>query len=85
MLQRMTAEVRCRTTFTLICSEGDKVGRRETLVVMGDLNTTVTVGRDNNKWGKVIGRLGEEVKMKVRERLLRFCVVNEMLMLIVPT
>ena len=67
------------------------MGRRETLVVMGDLNTTFTVGRDtdvgrdNNQWGNVIGRLGEEVKMKVRERLLRFCVVNEMLMLIVPT
>ena len=38
------------------------MGRRETLVVMGDLNTTVTVGRDTDEWGNVIGRHGEEVR-----------------------
>ena len=47
------------------------MGRRETLVVMVDLNTTVIVGRDNNEWGNVIGRLGEEVN-KESERLLSF-------------
>ena len=40
---------------------------------MGDLNTTVTVGRDNNEWGNVIGRHGQEVKMKVREAVEVLC------------
>ena len=52
---------------------------------MGDLNTTVTVSRDTDEWGNVIGRHGRKSEIKVRERLLRICVVNKMLMLIVPT
>ena len=60
------------------------MGRRETLVVVGDQNTTVPVGRDTDEWGNVIGWHGKKVGNK-SERLLSFCVVNDMLMHIVST
>ena len=40
----------------------DKVGRRKTLLAMGDLNTTLSVVRDTDDWGNVFGRHGEEVR-----------------------
>ena len=41
----------------------EKVGRKETLIIIGDLNARV--GRDSEVWGSVIGRHGEAVRMKV--------------------
>ena len=55
----------------------EKVGRKETLIVMGDLNTRV--GRDCETRGSVIGRHSEEVRNEGGEQLLKFCAVNEML------
>ena len=55
----------------------EKVGRKETLIIMGDLNARV--GRDSEMWGSVIGRHGEEVRNESGEQLLRFCAANEML------
>ena len=55
----------------------EEVGRKETLMAMGDLNARV--GRDSEMWGSVIGRHGKEVRNESGEQLLRFCAVNEML------
>ena len=55
----------------------EKVGRKETLIIMGDLNARV--GKDSEVWGSVIGRHGEAVRNESGEQLLRFCAVNEML------
>ena len=48
----------------------EKVGRKETLIVMGDLNARV--GRECETWGSVIGKHGEEVRNEGGEQLLRF-------------
>ena len=55
----------------------EKVGKKETLIVMGDLNARV--GRDSEMWGSVIGRHGEEVRNENGDQLLRCCAVNELL------
>ena len=52
----------------------EEVGRKETLMAMGDLNAGV--GRDSEMWGSVIGRHGEEVRNESGEQLLRFCAVK---------
>ena len=57
----------------------DKLGRKETLVIMGDLNARV--GKDCEAWGNVIGRNGERVKNDSGDRLLRFCAINDMLVM----
>ena len=57
----------------------EKVGRKETLLFMGDLNARV--GRDCKTWGSVIGRQVEEVRNEGGEQLLKFCAVNEMLVI----
>ena len=49
------------------------------LVLMGDLN--VRVGRDVETWGEVIGRHGEETKNNNGQRLLRLCIMNELIIL----
>ena len=55
----------------------ENVGRRETLIVMGDLNARVN--RNTEVWGSVLGCHGEEVRNESGERLLRFCLVNELM------
>ena len=55
----------------------ENVGRRETLIVMGDLNSRV--GRNMEVWGSVLGCQGEDVRNESWEKLLRFCSVNELL------
>ena len=49
------------------------------LVLMGDLNARV--GRDVETWGEVIGRHGEETKNDNGQRLLRLCIMNELIIL----
>ena len=57
----------------------NKVGRKETMVLMGDFNARV--GKDCEACESVIDRNGEEVKNDSRDRLLRFCAVNDMLVM----
>lgn len=46
---------------------------------MGDYNARV--GKDCEAWGNVTGRNGEGVKNDIGGRLLRFCVVNDILVM----
>ena len=55
----------------------EEVGRREILIVMGDLNARV--GRNTEVWGSVLGCHGEDVINESGKRLLRFCSVNELI------
>ena len=52
------------------------VGRRETLIVMGDLNARV--GRSTEVWGGALGCYGEDTSNESGVRLLSFCSVNEL-------
>ena len=45
----------------------ESVGRRETLIVMGDLNAIV--GRNTEVWGSVLGCHGEDTRNESGERL----------------
>ena len=55
----------------------ENVGRRETLIVMGDLNARV--GRNMEVWGSVLGCHGEDARNENGERLMRCCSVNELM------
>ena len=62
-----------------------KLGRKETLVIMGDFNARV--GKDCEAWENVIGKNGERGNNDSGGKLLRFCAMNDMLVmeLLVPT
>ena len=55
------------------------VPKSDQLVVMGDFNARV--GRDATTWNGVIGKHGEEVKNRNRQRLLGLCAMNELVVL----
>ena len=57
----------------------DKLGGKEALVIMGDFNARVV--KDCEAWGNVIGRNGEGVKNDRGGRLLRFCAMNDILVM----